>query len=228
MKPQKPAESAEPRQWPSTLTGSHRRSKLAALATPPEPPQHPQATDVDATLLGWAVHFIVEGAWAHLGTAVTSGLLKRTLQECPRSPPDASGVCASERTPTSRWTWPRDCGFPAMPFRAPPSGWSAFLAASRRIAHEVGLVDVREITRLVGEALDHVGFYAAFDAATGLATRPAAQSRPGTEPLRDCPPNVKRQGRSRLTAVAAAIPVHDARALTETPRPPRREPRRGV
>ena len=53
---------------------------------------------------------------------------------------------------------------------------SAFLAASRRIAHEVGLVDVRQITRLVGEALDQVGFYAAFDGASGLATRPAAQS----------------------------------------------------
>ena len=48
----------------------------------------------------------------------------------------------------------------------------AFLAASRRIAHEVGLIDVRENTHLVGQALEQEGFYAAFDLATKVAVRP--------------------------------------------------------
>ncbi|MCU0243105.1 MAG: hypothetical protein MUF51_11875 [Vicinamibacteria bacterium] len=37
--------------------------------------------EVDPTLLGWAIHFIVEQAWPYLGTTVTIGILRRTQTE---------------------------------------------------------------------------------------------------------------------------------------------------
>ena len=40
---------------------------------------------VDASLLGWAAHFIVESAWGHLGTTATRELLRRT-QARPAAP----------------------------------------------------------------------------------------------------------------------------------------------
>ena len=36
---------------------------------------------VDASLLGWAAHFVVEHAWSHLGTTATRELLRRTQRE---------------------------------------------------------------------------------------------------------------------------------------------------
>jgi CheY-like chemotaxis protein len=174
MKPQKPAESTE-EAVAVTLRGVIADSKLAALATPPEPPQPQQPTDVDATLLGWAVHFIVEGAWVHLGTAVTSGLLKRTLQEALDHHPALRAFNVGENAHV-QVDLAQGLRLPGDAVQGAAAWMSAFLAASRRIAHEVGLVDVRQITRLVGEALDQVGFYGAFDAASGVATRPPTQS----------------------------------------------------
>jgi hypothetical protein len=39
----------------------------------------------------------------------------------------------------------------------------------RRIAPDAAAIDVREATRIVAAALEHVDFYAAFDRAAGLA-----------------------------------------------------------
>jgi hypothetical protein len=124
--------------------------------------------DVDATLLGWAVHFIVEQAWSHLGTAATAGLLRRTLQEGlgrhrvlrifnvednahvgvdltqgARLPVEAVGI-------TAQWM-------------------AVFLSAARRIAPDAASINVREATKIVGAALEQVDFYAAYDRAAGQA-----------------------------------------------------------
>lgn len=173
-----PSESAAAEAVAATLT-----TVIAEEAATPDgtgamgAPPAPAPNGVDATLLGWAVHFIVEGAWAHLGTAVTGGLLKRTQQECLDSHPTLRAFTVGENAHVQVDL--------AQGLRLPPEAVSgaaswmvAFLAASRRIAHEVGLVDVREITRLVGQALEHVGFYVAFDAATSVAARTSNQSRP--------------------------------------------------
>ena len=125
-----------------------------------------RAPDVDATLLGWAVHFVVEQAWAHLGTAATTGLLRRTLQDGLERHPVLHMFTVEENAHVgvdlSRGT--RLAG-EAVGVTAQ---WMAvFLAAARRIAPDAASIDVREATKIVGGALEQVDFYTAYDRAAG-------------------------------------------------------------
>src|SRR5512138_199732 len=85
----------------------------ATQALPPPPPQAqpplpPAAAaiipsgavlareGVDASLLGWAAHFVVEHAWSHLGTTATRELLRRTQRELAASHPDLALFSVNE------------------------------------------------------------------------------------------------------------------------------------
>jgi hypothetical protein len=154
----------------------------SVLSTPSAIPPTPTAApapewslrDVDATLLGWAVHFIVEQAWSRLGTAATAGLLRRTLHDGASRHPILKlfniednahvGIDLSQGARVAT----EAVGVTAQ--------WMAvFIAAVRRIAPEAAAIDVRKATRIVGAALEQVDFYLAYD-------RAAAQQQRETKP----------------------------------------------
>jgi CheY-like chemotaxis protein len=123
-----------------------------------------QVPDVDATLLGWAVHFIVEQAWAHLGTAATAGLLRRTLQDGLERHPVLK-VFSVEENAHVGVDVSRGARLPADAVGVTAQWMAVFLAAARRIAPDAASIDVRTATQLVGAALEHVDFYAAYERA---------------------------------------------------------------
>lgn len=119
---------------------------------------------VDASLLGWAAHFIVEHAWGHLGTATTRELLRRTHEELvPRSPSlRLFGVSEEARVTTEVTPGAR---IAAGAVREVAAWMTAFRAAARSSSPEVQGTSVRGCTALMADALREAGFYAACDAA---------------------------------------------------------------
>ena len=152
----------------------------AATGIVPAPGQTPAATragsaeawrapdHVDATLLGWAVHFIVEHAWAHLGTAATAGLLRRTLQDGLQRHP-VLRIFSVEENAHVGVDLSQGPRVPAEAVGITAQWMAVFLAAVRRIAPDAASIDVREATKIVGAALDQVDFYTAYDRAAGQA-----------------------------------------------------------
>ncbi len=123
--------------------------------------------DVDATLLGWAVHFLVERAWAHLGTAATAGLLRRTHQDgLGRNP--ILNVFTIEENAHVGIDLSRGARVPAEAVGVTAQWMAVFMAAVRRIAPDARSIDVREATKIVGAALQRVDFYTAYDRAASL------------------------------------------------------------
>jgi hypothetical protein len=97
---------------------------------------------VDGSLMAWAVHFLVQPLWTHLGTRGTRELLSQTRREL-RLPSDAVAAVAS---------------------------WMvAFHAAVRGVAPSVEIPSARVATSMMADALRDAGFYAAFDAADAEA-----------------------------------------------------------
>jgi CheY-like chemotaxis protein len=123
-----------------------------------------RAPDVDATLLSWAIHFIVEQAWAHLGTAATAGLLRRTLHEGRERHPTL-GVYTVEANAHVGIDLSQGARVPAEAVGATAQWMAVFVAAVRRVAPDAVSIDVRDATKIVGAALDQVDFYAAYDRA---------------------------------------------------------------
>lgn len=130
---------------------------------------------VECQVLAWALFFVVEQVWPHLGTTVTAALLRRTHADLRRTEPvmDAFDVAPEARIAV-------DSSRLAQPGRARDAvaEWLAmFLFEARRIVEDVADVDVRAATCLIGGALDRVGFYQALDAArTQVAARPSVGS----------------------------------------------------
>jgi DNA-binding response OmpR family regulator len=140
------------------------RRSLMDLVARPAPAGTPAPHSIDGMLLTWAMHFIVEQAWGHLGTTITGTLLRRTHQSLLAGHPalvrfrvgDPARVeldaAASSRLPleavasVAEWT-------------------AAFLSAGRQVVSDVGRVNVRQATALMAHALESVGFYAAYDRA---------------------------------------------------------------
>jgi DNA-binding NarL/FixJ family response regulator len=120
--------------------------------------------DVDTTLLGWAVHFIVEQAWAHLGTAATAGLLRRTLQQGLERHPLLRVFIVQENAHVGI-DLTQGARLPGEVVGITAQWMAVFLAAARRIAPDAKSIDVREATKIVGAALEQVDFYAAFERA---------------------------------------------------------------
>jgi FixJ family two-component response regulator len=150
------AEAASPA--PPAVTAS----APAAPSSAPGPASPWSAADVDATLLGWAVHFIVEQTWAHLGTAATAGLLRRTLQEG-AARHSVLKVFTVEENAHVGVDLTQGARLPAEAVALTAQWMAALLAAARRIAPAVADIDVRQVTRIVGGALEQVDFYAAYD-----------------------------------------------------------------
>jgi len=138
--------------------------------TPPAPPEEEvevieveaDPDGVDGSLLGWAIHFLVESTWAHLGTGMTTDLLGRSR----------AGILA-QRPALSYFTVEDDARvnidlslgarLPKEAVVAVASWMRTFLEAAERVAPDMETPPVRESTRLMADALEQVGFYEAFD-----------------------------------------------------------------
>jgi hypothetical protein len=118
------------------------------------------ADGVNGSLLGWAVHFLVESTWAHLGTRAVTDLLTRTH----------AGLIA-ERPGLSFFRVEKDGhvnvdlslgpDLPRETVTSVASWMMAFVDAAQRVAPDMEKVDVRESTRLMADALEQAGFYQA-------------------------------------------------------------------
>lgn len=124
---------------------------------------HPVGTDegVDGSLLGWAIHFLVEPVWTHLDTRTARGLLLRTHAELLPMRPALSFF----RVEDDARVHVDLTGGARLPREAVPgvAVWlAAFLEATRASVPDLGEIDVRQSTRLMEDALEQVGFYEAF------------------------------------------------------------------
>jgi CheY-like chemotaxis protein len=144
------------------------RAARAPAAAPPrgksKAPAPGPADGVDATLLGWAVYFVVEQVWAILGTVPTAGLLRRTHLDTRREHPvlDSFSVDDKARVEVTL------SGGARLPRRATAAvaAWMAeFLGDGGVAEEEIREIDVRKATSPMADALDQAGFYSALDAA---------------------------------------------------------------
>jgi len=120
--------------------------------------------DVDATLLGWALHFVIQEAWSHLGTTATRGILRRTHAELlPAN--ESLEVFRVEEDAHVTVDLRRGARVPRESVDAVARSLVAFIESGSRSSDEVAAMDVRAATRLMGDALDHVRFYEAIAAA---------------------------------------------------------------
>jgi hypothetical protein len=154
------------------LGGPQRIAPVDETAPPPprfEPPaprkEEVEVIEVEAipdgvngALLAWAIHFLVEQTWTHLGTRTARDLLTRTHAGILPMRPALSFFTVEE---SARVNVDLSLG-PTLPREAVAgvASWMlAFLDAARRVAPEVGEVDVRDSTRLMADALEQGGFY---------------------------------------------------------------------
>lgn len=126
------------------------------------------AAGVDASLLGWAAHFVVEQAWAHLGTGATRELLRRTHGQLAGGRPGLAAFSVGGDARVVLAIAPG--GRLPQAAVADLAAWMvAFRAAAREVAPELRRESVRGGTALMTDALRAIGFYAACDEAEGLA-----------------------------------------------------------
>ena len=147
----------------------------AAPATPPAPAPPPVASPpepvtsaplerggVDASLLAWAAHFLVEPFWSHFGTKGTRDLLAQTRRELLGRHPT---LVYFEITPDAHVATNLDGG-PRLPrdtVRAVAAWMTTFRASACDQAPELETNSVRAATAVMADALRDVGFYAACD-----------------------------------------------------------------
>jgi hypothetical protein len=119
---------------------------------------------IDGNLLGWAVHSIVEPARSRLGAELTANLLRRSQQELREAHPvlgrfklDASAQVALELAGSAK------LGPQAV--RGVAAWMASFLEAARREDRALDGISVRDVTRLMADALHEAGFYAAHEEA---------------------------------------------------------------
>jgi hypothetical protein len=132
-------------------------------ATPVVEPT-PPGEGVDGSLLGWAVHFIVEQVWADLGTGAVRDLLVRTHAELLSRHP-ALSFFRIEKEAHVHVDLSRGPRLPREAVAGVATWMMAFLQAARSTAPDMGEIDVRSSTHLMADALDEAGFYAACEAA---------------------------------------------------------------
>jgi hypothetical protein len=139
----------------------------------PAPAVEPEVVDssapvtdagVDASLLGWAAHLVVEQAWVHLDTTATRELLRRTHADAVIARPGLRLFSVSQEARVSVGAPPG-----ARVARSSVGDLAAWMVAFREaaceVAPDVGRVSVRATTALMADALREVGFYSACDAA---------------------------------------------------------------
>jgi hypothetical protein len=124
----------------------------------------PPGDGVDGSLLGWAVHFIVEQVWADLDTGGVRDLLVRTHAELLPSRPALSFFCV-ERDAHVQVDLSGGPRLPREAVAAAAAWMMAFLQAARAIVPGPAEIDVRRSTHLMDDALEEAGFYADCEAA---------------------------------------------------------------
>jgi hypothetical protein len=131
-------------------------------------PVEPTTPDdgVDGSLLGWAIHFIVERVWAHLDTRGARDLLVRTHSELLPGQP-ALSFFRIEGDAHVHVDLSRGPRLPREAVRGVATWMMAFLQAARIAAPDMDAIDVGQATHLMADALEEAGFYAACDAAGG-------------------------------------------------------------
>ncbi len=119
---------------------------------------------VDASLLGWAAHFVVEHAWTHLGTTATRELLRRTHADAASARPGLTLFSVSQEARVSVAAVPGERL--ARSSVGDLASWMiAFREAACEVAPEVRRETVRAATALMADALREIGFYSECDAA---------------------------------------------------------------
>jgi hypothetical protein len=160
---------------PAVVAARPASVPTAPAASPNNEPPGWNVPDVDATLLGWAVHFVVEQAWTHLGTTATAGLLRRTLHDGRQRHPILR-VFTVEPNAHVGVDLSQGARMPADAVGATAQWMAVLVAAVRRIAPEALAIDVRAATRIVGAALEQVDFYTAYDRAAAAQREVKAPS----------------------------------------------------
>jgi hypothetical protein len=119
---------------------------------------------VDASLLGWAAHFVVEHAWTHLGTTATRELLRRTHADAAHARPGLALFSVSQEARVAVGAAPGERL--ARSSVGDLASWMvAFREAACEVAPDVSRETVRAATALMADALREVGFYSECDAA---------------------------------------------------------------
>ncbi len=123
---------------------------------------------VDGSLMAWAVHFLVQPLWTHLGTRGTRELLTQTRRDLLGR---HSTLVAFEITPEAHVATNLEAGprLPGDAVVAVATWMAAFHAAVRGVAPSVEIPSARAATAMMADALRDAGFYAAFDAAEAAA-----------------------------------------------------------
>ena len=154
---------------PSASRAEPPRSQARAIAVA-EAGLSERADMVDASLLCWAAHFVVEHAWSHLGTTATREILRRTRSELVEKSPV---LAAFQVTDQAHVAGSLDAGarLPRTAVRQLAEWMTAFRAAAAEVAPEVRATGVRACTALMADALRQSGFYDACDVAEGAAGR---------------------------------------------------------
>ena len=126
---------------------------------------------VDGSLMAWAVHFLVQPLWTHLGTRGTRELLTQTRRELLGRHPT---LVAFEVTPEAHVATNLDAGprLPSDAVVAVASWMVAFHGAVHGVAPSVEIPSARVATSMMADALRDAGFYAAFDAADAAGREP--------------------------------------------------------
>jgi hypothetical protein len=115
---------------------------------------------VNGTLLAWAIHFLVERTWTHLGTRTARDLLTRTHAGL-LSPHPALSFFGIEENAQVNVDPSLGTNLPREAVMAVATWMMAYVDAAQRVEPEMGTVDVRSATRLMADALEQAGFYKA-------------------------------------------------------------------
>jgi hypothetical protein len=144
----------------------HERASAALREMTEERPASATTPDtVDATLLAWVMHFVVEQVWNHLGSTVTTTLLRKShAPVAVRRPP----LRAFQIRDGARVDVDLEKGavLPVGAVAAVAEWLVTFLAEVAKVAPGAGRVNMRQSTVLMANALERVGFFAAYDEAT--------------------------------------------------------------
>jgi hypothetical protein len=167
-----PSYPEEPKAAPAPEATVQPTTEATTEAAIPEPAVEASAgaplpldkEGVDGSLLGWAVHFLVEEAWKHVGTPATKAILHEThaslLPQHATLKLFSVGEDARVRLDLT--------GGPQIPtgvVRALAAWMAAFRLAARQNSPEAASLSVRACTNLMADALRAAGFYAACDEA---------------------------------------------------------------
>jgi hypothetical protein len=117
---------------------------------------------VDGSLLGWAAHFVVEQAWAHVGTTATRELLVRTRRDLVGRHPTLVFFDVTENAQVLA-NLNAGLRLPREAVAAVAAWMIALREAVREVAPDIERTSVRAATALVADALSDAGFYTACD-----------------------------------------------------------------